>query len=168
MLWSLIRLSICFICYSWYLAHGCHFFIFIFIIYLSFHSFEESIYYPLEEFHMLLLCEGFNVISISLQALECQSFSKEFTESSDDPNCSITRDQSPGTYCFFNIFCTVSCWEIFDLLLCWSSPPLQSEAQQSTLKIFLFMKFHQSVTLGWFPNFILSNLSLSHPTGALI
>lgn len=31
-------------------------------------------------------------------ALECQSFSKEFTESSDDPNCSITRDQSPDKW----------------------------------------------------------------------
>ncbi|KAI8559920.1 hypothetical protein RHMOL_Rhmol04G0213700 [Rhododendron molle] len=32
------------------------------------------------------------------EALECQSFSKEFTESSDDPNCSITRDQSPDKW----------------------------------------------------------------------
>ncbi|XP_058212758.1 uncharacterized protein LOC131324696 isoform X3 [Rhododendron vialii] len=31
-------------------------------------------------------------------ALECQSFSKEFTESSDDPNCSITRDRSPDKW----------------------------------------------------------------------
>ncbi|KAF7115064.1 hypothetical protein RHSIM_RhsimUnG0068000 [Rhododendron simsii] len=37
-------------------------------------------------------------LQLNLLALECQSFSKEFTESSDDPNCSITRDQSPDKW----------------------------------------------------------------------
>lgn len=107
---------------------------------------------------MLLLHTHFNAMSISLQALDSPCFSKEFIESSDDPNCSIQRDQSPGTYCFVIIFSAVSCRAstLRILTFCWAGPPhcynlmINYNTQCSTLKLLLCMIFHLQVSLGWF------------------